>query len=84
MRLTRYLAALTCFGLMATGWSTNTRAQEPSVKVSVFAKDLLYPRGLKVGPDGNLYVAEAALQFGTFTASGRETDDIDILCGYGG
>jgi glucose/arabinose dehydrogenase len=33
-------------------------AQGPSDNVTVFARDLNNPRGLKFGPDGNLYVAE--------------------------
>ena|ERR1700722_13514744 len=45
--------------LIASGWPSSTRAQEPSVKVSVFASKLVNPRGLKFGPDGYLYVAEA-------------------------
>jgi hypothetical protein len=32
---------------------------DPSPNVSVFAKGLIFPRGLKFGNDGNLYVAEA-------------------------
>jgi hypothetical protein len=35
-------------------------AQGPSDNVTVFARDLNNPRGLKFGPDGNLYVAEGA------------------------
>jgi len=59
MKQIRYLAVFTCFALLALGWSSSTRAQEPSVKVRVFAPGLVNPRGLKFGPDGYLYVAEA-------------------------
>jgi hypothetical protein len=35
--------------------------------VSVFASGLTSPRGLKFGPDGHLYVAEAGYPTGTLT-----------------
>ena len=38
-----------------------------SVTVSVFASGLTSPRGLKFGPDGHLYVAEAGYPSGTLT-----------------
>ena len=42
----------------------------PSPNVSPFASGLEYPRGLKFGPDGNLYVAEAG------AGGGNSTDGI--------
>jgi hypothetical protein len=64
MKQIRYLAVFTCLALLASGWSSITRAQEPSTKVSVFATGLVNPRGLKFGPDGYLYVAEAGFPAG--------------------
>jgi hypothetical protein len=75
MKQMRCLAVFTCFVLLASGWSSSTRAQEPSVSVSVFATGLVNPRGLKFGPDGFLYVAEG----GTPTAPLTEA-----LAGLGG
>lgn len=67
MKQIRHLAVFTCFAVLTSGWSSSTRAQEPSVKVSVFAPGLVNPRGLKFGPDGYLYVAEAGSPTGTVT-----------------
>ena len=48
----------------------NLSAQaQPSANVSTFASGLKYPRGLKFGPDGNLYVAEAGAGGSLSTAS---------------
>ena len=76
MKQIRYLAVFICFAVLASGWSSSTSAQEPSVKVSVFSKQpLVSPRGLKFGPDGNLYVAEAGFPAG---------DVHEALAGSGG
>ena len=55
----------------------SAEAQTPSANVSTFVTGLKYPRGLKFGPDGNLYVAEAG-SAGTSSTVGQCTQVGDI------
>jgi hypothetical protein len=58
MKFTRNPSLYAALILCAVGATTPSYAQ-PSSNVTVFATDLAGPRGLKFGPDGYLYVAEA-------------------------
>jgi len=56
LKTTAWRAAIACgFALIVTA----TWAQSPAGTVTVFATGLVYPRGLKFGPDNLLYVSEA-------------------------
>ena len=62
--LTTVLSALalgSAFGQSASKAGTNAIVQPAPKNVTVFAAGLNNPRGLKFGPDGNLYVAEGGI-----------------------
>src|SRR4029077_12588947 len=64
----RVFRVISCFAIFALVWCMNAQAQQKSsVKVGIFATGLSNPRGLKFGPDGNLYVAEAGFPTGVLT-----------------
>jgi hypothetical protein len=50
---------VTSFGLVGSGAAQAAKPANAAASVSQFAGGLQYPRGLKFGPDGYLYVAEA-------------------------
>ena len=64
---------LALVGLLLVGLGGSAWAQSPNV--SVFATGLEYPRGLKFGPDGNLYVAEAGAG-GSMSTSSEMCDQV--------
>ncbi len=64
MKPMHLLRVISCFAIFASAWCLSAHAQKSSVKVGVFATGLSNPRGLKFGPDGYLYVAEAGFPAG--------------------
>jgi len=73
MKPIRYLIAGSVIAVaLMSGWASGVRAQGPSPNVSVFASGLNNPRGLKFGPDGNLYVAEGGAAGTTSTVGACE------------
>jgi len=68
MKTMKYALICTSFVVFfGLGLSPSTQAQGPSANVTVFATGLNNPRGLKFGPDGNLYVAEGGMGGSTST-----------------
>ncbi len=70
--------------------ATPAQAAQPAGSVSksgvqrtVFASGLLFPRGLRFGPDGNLYVAEAGMG-GTMSTDGQAVQVIPPVGPYTG
>jgi hypothetical protein len=71
MRTIRCLVVCTAFAIViGAAWSPGAHAQTPSANVTVFATGFNNPRGLKFGPDGQLYVAEGGAG-GTLSTVGQ-------------
>ncbi len=88
LRLLTLIGAATLLILLApfTARTASVQAQafaHSSAKVTVFATGLNNPRGLKFGPDGNLYVAEGGLG-GTNSTVGQCTQVVPPIGPYTG
>jgi hypothetical protein len=80
-KVARRLVALSVGVLMGGGIAA--RAQGPSPNVRHFAGGVNNPRGLKFGPDGNLYVAEGGLG-GATTTTPQQCDQVPDAGPYSG
>jgi len=78
-----YLGLCAVFGFGLLGAATNSVAQGPSPNVHFFSGGLHNPRGLKFGPDGNLYVAEGGLG-GSIHTDPKQCDQVPDAGPYSG
>jgi hypothetical protein len=67
MKFIRFAILCSAVATLTGGWRPTVHAQSLSPNASVFVTGLNNPRGLKFGPNGDLYVAEGGLGGATST-----------------
>ena len=78
-----YVCLCAALGFALLQAPTDSMAQGPSPNVQTFSGGLHNPRGLKFGPDGNLYVAEGGLG-GSIHTDSKQCDQVPDAGPYSG